>query len=69
MIAIQIVFGKEEANKILNNISLNNDEMENNVKTFTFNSEDAKKGFIKGINAALGWQEGFIITDKKDFFK
>lgn len=54
---LKVVFGKEQVNKIYNNESFTEDELENNVQEYIFNSQKEKEAFLKGINEAIGWTE------------
>lgn len=54
---LKIVFGKEQVIKIYNNEPLTEEELKNNLKEYSFSSEEEKISFIKGVNEAIGWTE------------
>lgn len=58
--SIQIVYGKEQVNKIYSDIPLEDNERENNVKTFYFPTRAEKDAFVKGVEASIGWMECHI---------
>ncbi|MGC4127976.1 MAG: hypothetical protein QM564_00130 [Bergeyella sp.] len=54
---LKVVFGKEQVNKTYNNEPLTIEELEINVKEYSFNTLEEKEAFIKGINETIGWNE------------
>ncbi len=58
---LKVIFGKDQVNKYLNKIPLTDEEEEINQKEFSFTSEVELLAFKKGIEAATGWTESFII--------
>lgn len=54
---LKIVFGKEQVTKAFNNVPFTKEELEINVKEYSFNSQEEKEAFLKGINEAIGWNE------------
>jgi hypothetical protein len=60
MITVTVVFGKESVQKVLNNLPLNANEMEQYQKSYTFETEKEAEAFAKGINEAVGWQEVYV---------
>lgn len=57
---LKVVFGKEQISKIYNNEPFSQEELDNNIKEYSFNSIEEKDAFIKGINEAVGWTECYI---------
>ncbi len=60
MITITVVFGQEAVRKICNNEQLNTSELELFQKQFSFETQNEADAFIKGLNAAVGWQEIYL---------
>lgn len=54
---VKIIFGKEQVIKLYNEEPLSNDELQNNLREYTFNSIEEKNSFLKGIDEAIGWTE------------
>ncbi|TKC01163.1 hypothetical protein [Pedobacter cryotolerans] len=52
---LSVIFGEDQAHKIYNNQLLSDEELEINLKKYSFNSLEEKSAFIKGMNEALGW--------------
>ncbi|POY38814.1 hypothetical protein C3L50_11835 [Flavobacterium alvei] len=61
--SLKIIFGKEEVDKFISNIPLTKDELEINVKEFSFETELELIAFKKGINEAIGWQELYLLDN------
>lgn len=55
-----IIFGKEQVDKINNNQPLIKEELDLNVKEYSFNTEIEKVAFCKGISESVGWIECYI---------
>lgn len=53
--SVKVIFGKEQILKVYSNESLNEEEINTNVKNYEFNSIEEKNAFIKGLNEAVGW--------------
>lgn len=60
---IKIIFGKEQVNKIHNSKPLTKEELNLNVKGYSFNSEIERIAFCKGIEEAVGWTECYICEE------
>jgi hypothetical protein len=63
MIQINVVFGNEAVQKILNNAPLNPSELAQFQKTYHFETRIEIEAFIKGINEAVGWQEVYVLEE------
>ena len=50
-----ILFGREEIRNYENGEQLSPDELQTNVKRFSFNSAEEAAAFLKGIDEAVGW--------------
>lgn len=60
--SIQLIFGKEQVNKILANTPLSEDENIIHQKVFNFNSKEELMAFEQGLNEAIGWCEYYAIS-------
>jgi hypothetical protein len=60
MAKVTIIFGKEQANKIIQNIPLTPAEKKQFEKIYTFNTLEEADAFSKGVREAVGWQEVYI---------
>lgn len=61
MPTVNILFGKEATQKILNNQQLSQEEILESQKSFAFETEEEADAFKKGIEAAVGWQEVYVL--------
>lgn len=60
MAKVIVTFGKDPANKMIQNIPLTPAEKKQFEKTYTFNTLEEADAFTKGIREAVGWQEVYI---------
>jgi hypothetical protein len=60
--SIQLIFGKEQVNKMLSNTPLSEDEKIIHQKAFHFNSKEELMAFEQGLNEAIGWSEYYAIS-------
>jgi hypothetical protein len=58
---IKIIFGKEQIDKYIFKIPLSKEEIEINVKEYSFETEIELIAFKKGVLEAVGWMECQII--------
>lgn len=63
MPTVNILFGKEATQKILNNQQLSQEEILESQKSFAFETEEEADAFKKGIEAAVGWQEVYVLEE------
>jgi len=54
---LKVIFGKEQVIKAYNNESFTDEELAINVKVYSFNTNEEKEAFVKGINETIGWTE------------
>lgn len=54
---ITIIFGKEQVIKTYNNIEITQEEKENFIKQYSFETLEEKNAFLKGISEAIGWTD------------
>lgn len=60
---IIVVFGQEQVNKIFEGAIFTNEEKEQFVKRFDFETLQEKEAFIKGMETASGWIDYFVIEE------
>lgn len=53
--SLQVIFGKEQVEKIYNNKPLSDEETKLNIKEYQFKSEEEKQDFLKGMNETISW--------------
>lgn len=63
MPAVNIIFGQEATQKVLNNEQLSQKEIFEFKKTYVFDSVAEADAFKKGIEAAGGWQEVYVLAE------
>lgn len=54
---VTVIFGKEQVIKINNGEELTSDELRLNVKEYSFDTENEKRAFIRGVDETAGWIE------------
>lgn len=52
---LRVIYGNEQVQKIFANQGLTKRELKENERNYVFESELEKKAFIKGLEAAMGW--------------
>ena len=62
--SIKIIFGKEQANKFLNNVPLSEEEKSINEKEYYFETKLELNAFLKGVNETVGWLECYIVESE-----
>ena len=62
--SIKIIFGKEQVDKYLSEISLDEDEKEIHEKEYFFETKAELEAFIKGLDEAVGWTEYCEVKSK-----
>ena len=55
--SVKIIFGKEQVDKYLSEIPLDNDEKEIHEKEYFFETKAELEAFIKGVDETVGWSE------------
>ncbi len=58
---IKMIFGQEQIDKFILKIPLSKEEIEINVKEFSFETEIELLAFKKGVSETIGWMECHII--------
>lgn len=54
---VKVIFGKEQVIKAYYGEPLTEEELQQNVKQYEFDTLEEKLAFIKGLNEAVGWVE------------
>ena len=62
-----IIFGQEATQKFLNNQQLSQEHILESKKTYEFYSEEEANAFKKGIEAAVGWEEVYVLEENIEF--
>ena len=67
MPAVNIIFGQEATQKFLNNQQLSQEEILEFKNTYEFKSVEEADAFKQGIEAAVGWQEVYVLEENNEF--
>ena len=60
MTTISVIYGKEQVEKVLNNITLEEAEATMYQNEYSFETQKEADAFAKGIREAVGWQEVYV---------
>ena len=62
-----IIFGQEATQKFLNNEQLSQEQILESQKTYEFKSKEEAEAFKQGVEAAVGWQEVYVLEENIEF--
>jgi len=63
--SVKIIFGKEQVNKFYTNVPFTNEEINDFIKEYIFNSIEELNAFHYGMNEASGWLDFCEIHDQR----